>query len=184
MRGLTVDNKVGSAQAELVVSKDLLVRPVAPRFFVAGDRVQLGAVVQNNTAAALSADVSLEAPGLTLEDPGAASQTVDVPAGGRTRVDWWAVVQDVPSIDPVFAARSGALEDVTHTENGDLPVLRYSASQTYATAGLLAEGGSRLEVVSLPRTFTPTGGELRVELAPSLGRHRAAGSDCPRDLPG
>jgi uncharacterized protein YfaS (alpha-2-macroglobulin family) len=168
LRGLTADMKVGEGRAEIIATKPLLVRPVTPRFLVVGDHLQLGAIVQNNTDAPISVDVSLEAPGLTLDDPASASQAVEVPAGGRVRVDWGATVQDVPSVDPVFAARGGGLEDVTHTERGALPVVRYTATQTYATAGVLQDAGTRLEVVSLPRTFTPTGGELRVELSPSL----------------
>ena len=39
-RAVTADTKVGQTQAELVVSKPLLVRPVTPRFFVAGDRAR------------------------------------------------------------------------------------------------------------------------------------------------
>ena len=168
VRGLDADSRVGEGSAEIIATKALLLRPVAPRFLVVGDRVQLGAVIQNNTAAALSASVRLEAPGLSLDDPVSVVQSVEVPANGRARVNWSAVVQDVPSVDPIFSVEAGGLEDITHTERGALPVLRYSAPQTYATAGLLAEGGERLEVVSLPRSFTPTGGELRLELSPSL----------------
>ena len=35
---------------------------------------------------------------------------VEVAAGGRARVNWWATAQDVNSVDPVFTARSGSLE--------------------------------------------------------------------------
>lgn len=168
LRGLTADTLVGAQSLELVASKDLMVRPVTPRFLMSGDRVQLGAVVQNNTAGPLSVDVSLEAPGLTLEDPAAAQQSVEVPAGGRVRVNWWGTAQPVDALDPIFSARSGGLSDVTHAELAPIPVLGYTTGQTVATAGVLAEAGKRLEAVSLPRTFTPTGGQLRVELSPSL----------------
>ncbi|GAP08080.1 large extracellular alpha-helical protein [Anaerolinea thermolimosa] len=168
IRGLNASMQIGEARVELIVTRDLLVRPVTPRFLVVGDHVQLGAVVQNNTGAPLRVEVSMEAPGLTLDEGVETVQKVDVPPNSRKRVDWWATVQDVPSVDPIFRAASGDLEDVTHTELGALPVLRYTATQTYATAGLLAEGGKRLEVVSLPRSFTPLGGELRLELTPSL----------------
>ncbi len=168
VRGLTGDTLAGEARVEIIATKPLLIRPVAPRFLVAGDHIQLGAIVQNNTGGALSADVSLEAPGLTLDNPASAVQSVEVPANGRVRVDWNATVQDGPAVDPVFRVQAGDLEDITHTERGALPVLSYTAPQTFGTAGLLAEGGERLEVVSLPRSFTPTGGELRLELTPSL----------------
>lgn len=167
LRGLTADTKVGQAIIEVVTSKDLLVRPVTPRFLVAGDHVRLGAIVQNNTDLALNTLVTLEAPGLTLETA-APSQQVDIPAGERRRVDWWVTVQNVDEVDPLFTATSGSLIDSARLEMGKLPVLRFSSPQTFATAGLLPEGGERLELISLPRSFEPSGGELRVELSPSL----------------
>jgi uncharacterized protein YfaS (alpha-2-macroglobulin family) len=167
LRGLTSDTRVGQATIEVVTSKDLLVRPVAPRFLVAGDHVRLGAIVQNNTDASLSTLVSLEAPGLTIEGA-APSQLVEIPAGERRRVDWWVSVQNVNEVDPLFSASAGSLSDSTHLEMGKLPVLRFSSPQTFATAGMLPDSAERLELVSLPRSFTPTGGELRIELSPSM----------------
>jgi alpha-2-macroglobulin len=168
IRGVTTDTRVGAARVEIVTSKDLLVRPVAPRFLTAGDHLVLGAIVQNNTAGALSTSVELQAPGLTLDPATPAAQNVDVNAGDRRRVDWWVTVENVATVDPLFSVAGGGLSDSTRLENGPLPVLRYTSPQTFATGGLLAQGGERLEVVSLPRTFTAVGGELKVELAPSL----------------
>ncbi len=168
LRGLSSSTQVGEAVTEVVVSKDLLVRPVTPRFLVVGDRVQLGANVNNNTANDLTGvQVTLQANGVELED--AAAQTVDIPAHGRVNLTWWARVQDVESVELIYSAKSGDLEDVTRPVWGNLPVLHYSSSQSYGTAGMLAETGEQLEVVSLPRSFTPTGGDLTVELSPSLG---------------
>jgi uncharacterized protein YfaS (alpha-2-macroglobulin family) len=145
------------------------VRPVTPRFLTAGDHAQLAAVVQNNTAAALEADVSIEASGFALDDPGTATQSVSVPANGRARVEWWGSVQDVASVDLVFAVTADGYQDATRPAGGSLPVLRYITPQTFATAGILDEGGERLELVSLPLSFDPQGGELHVELSSSLG---------------
>ena len=168
VRGLTAESLVGDATIEVVTTKELLVRPVTPRFLVVGDHVRLGAIVQNNTQGSLTVDVGLEAPGFTLDDNALQRQQVDIPAGERRRVDWWGTVEDGAGLDPVFTAQSGDLRDATHTEQGLIPVLRYSAPQTFATGGVLDAAGEELEVLSLPRTYTPTGGELLVELSPSL----------------
>jgi alpha-2-macroglobulin len=167
LRGLTADTKIGEASVEIVTSKDLLLRPVAPRFLVAGDHFQLAAIVQNNTDSPQHTLVTLEAAGLTF-DTADNAQTVDVPAHDRRSVSWGVTVQTVDSVDPLFSASAGDLSDSTRLESGPLPVLRYKSPQTYGTAGLLAEGGQKLEVVSLPHSFTPTGGQLSVELTPSL----------------
>ncbi len=63
---MTVATQVGMASADIVSTKDLLVRPVTPRFFVVGDQAHLEAVVNNNTDQDISANVSLDAQGLSL----------------------------------------------------------------------------------------------------------------------
>jgi len=175
LRGLTTDMRVGQASTELVTSKDLLVRPVVPRFLVAGDHAQLAAIVQNNTSAELQTKVSLQGSGFDLDNPESASQEVDLPANGRLRLEWWLTVQDVPAADLTFSA-SGTdsytgqqYQDAARPALGSLPILHLTAQQTFRTSGILDEGSERLELVSLPRSFDISGtGSLKVELAPSL----------------
>jgi alpha-2-macroglobulin len=185
-RGITTDSKVGQNSTELVTTKDLLVRPVTPRFFVVGDYLGLAAVVHNNTTSDLLAEVSLQAVGFKLDEDYPAVQVVQVAAEGRTRVEWWGQVQNVDQVDLVFSASSGSLHDSTRPPlggahlplglrlgSGGLPVLRYTASQSFSTSGFLDKAEERLELVSMPARLAldPAyllGGELRVELAPTL----------------
>jgi uncharacterized protein YfaS (alpha-2-macroglobulin family) len=171
LRGLTQDTRVGQAEAQVVTTKDLLVRPVTPRFLVMGDHLELAAVVHNNTAQDLQTEVALQAGGVDLDDPGAASQSVTVPAGGRVRVSWWGRVQDADFADLVFSARAGDLQDASRPEAGMLPILHADARQAFRTSGVLDEGGERLELVSLPPTVDLSqagGGSLDLELSSSL----------------
>jgi alpha-2-macroglobulin len=168
VRGLDRDARVGEAEIELVTTKALLVRPQAPRFLVAGDHATLGAHVHNNTAEELEVTVRLDAAGFELDRPGQAVQEYTIPAGGQVYVTWSGTAQAVETIDLVFSARGGDLRDAVRPEGSPLPVLRYRTPQTYGTSGTLTEAGERLEVIALPRTFTPEGGSLRVELSPSL----------------
>ena len=168
LRAVTGDTRVGDAEAAVITTKDLLVRPVTPRFMVHGDHALVAAIVQNNTDDELLVDVSLEASGFTLDDSNKIMQQVRLPAGGRERVEWWGTTQDVEGVDLVFSVQSGELQDAVRPALGVLPVLRYVSPQTFGTSGTMDDDGERLEVVSLPRTFDPMGGELRVELSPSL----------------
>lgn len=168
VRGLDLDQRVGSATAEVVVSKELLVRPVTPRFAVVGDHMELAAIVHNNSDRALNVQVSLQAGGFVLDDDGLQTQSLDLPVGGQTRVNWWGSVEAVDELDLVFSAQAGALSDSARPTWGRLPVLRYAAPQSFATAGMLATAGQRLELVSLPTSYQPTGGQLDLELTPSL----------------
>ncbi len=171
-RGLTLDTRVGQSATEVVTTKPLLVRPVTPRFLVAGDHVELAAIIHNNTGASLGATVTLDASGFTLDDPGQASQTVDVPANGRVRVTWWGTADDAEQADLVFTANSNGggqvLNDAAKPALGPLPIRQYVAPQTFLTAGMLTDGGRSQEIISLPRSFSPTGGRLDLEMSPSL----------------
>ena len=167
-RGVTQDTRVGQADTRLVTTKELLLRPVVPRFLVAGDHLQLAAVAQNNTAQEIQALISLQANGFSLDDPAAVAQTATLPPNGRLRIEWWGTVQDVESLDLIFEASGGGYQDAVRPAAGKLPVLRYTAPQTFATSGILEEEGERLELVSLPRSFDSRGGNLHVELSSSL----------------
>jgi alpha-2-macroglobulin len=167
-RGVTPDTRVGQADTHLVTTKELLVRPVTPRFLVVGDHTRLAAIVQNNTQGDLQVSVSLKASGLNLDDQASETQQVSIPAGGRSSVEWWGTAQDVDSADLVFSASGGNYIDASRPANGMLPVLHYTAPQTFASAGTLEEGGKQIELISLPRSFDPQNGNLHVELSTSL----------------
>lgn len=168
-RGVTYDTRVGQEKTQVVSTKELLVRPVTPRFFVAGDHALIAAVVHNNTSEDLQVDVSLQEIGFTLDEPELVLHEVRIPAGGRQRVEWWGTVEDVEQVDLVFSASAGELQDATRPVWGDLPVLRFIAPQTFGTSGFMDDAGERMEVVSLPRSFDPQNGELQLEMAPTLG---------------
>lgn len=168
VRGITKDSKVGQAESGVITSKDLLVRPVTPRFLVAGDHLGFAAIVHNNTGGELEAQVSMQSRGLALDDPSKGSQTVIVPPEGRKRVEWWARVKEVEAAEIVFSAQAGDLVDRVQPQQGVLPVLQYTAPKTYSTAGVMDSHGTRLEVVDLPRTFDPNTGSLNLEISPSL----------------
>ncbi len=179
---------VGQTTYDLLSTKPLLIRPVTPRFFVVGDEVSLAAVVNNNTEDEQEVEVTLEASGLTFQ--GDAVQTVTIPAGGRARIDWPVLVEDVAAIDLTFYA-SGNGGDYTDASKpplgqGDarlLPVFKFEAPETVGTGGVLREGGSVTEAIALPRTFDVTQGELTVSLEPSLAATTLDALDYLRNYP-
>ncbi|HZW02303.1 MAG TPA: alpha-2-macroglobulin family protein, partial [Anaerolineaceae bacterium] len=182
-RGLDAESRVGEAETEVTVSKPLLIRPSVPRYFVAGDHVRLAAIAHNNTAEALTAQISLQATGFSLQDGAAAQQTVKIPAGRWQVVYWPGQVGDGDGVDLVFQAQAGDLSDAATPEGGQLPVLRYTAPQTFTTTGILAEGGEELEIVSLPRSFDPDAGRLQVELSTTLAGAVVAGLEALEAYP-
>jgi uncharacterized protein YfaS (alpha-2-macroglobulin family) len=173
-RAFTNDTKVGEGINEVVSTKLLLVRPVTPRFFVAGDTVTLGAVVNNNTTAELDAQVSIASTGLTLVNSDAI-QNVKVPAGGTARVDWnVAVMDDAPSAEITMTASAGGLQDsampgLATAQNNGIPILKYSAPETVGTAGDLSEAGRKLELIAIPPRLDTGKGDLTVQVDTGLG---------------
>ena len=183
VRGLTKNTLVGQASMQVVSTKQLLIRPVTPRFLVAGDHVELGAMVNNNTSSALDVKVSLNATNINLDDPSNADQNFTIPAGGRKLVTWWGTTQSADFAGLTFSVQGGGLKDSSQPETGPLPILRYLAPQTFSSAGILASSGSRLEVISLPRSFEPQSGGLALEMAPSLAAVLLSGLDSIKEPP-
>jgi uncharacterized protein YfaS (alpha-2-macroglobulin family) len=170
VRGLTVDTKVGQAETQIVATKPLLIRPVTPRFLVNGDHVLMSAVINNNTPNELNTNVNLQGEGFVLDEPDKATKQVRVPANGRARVEWWGTAGMADSADLVFSVTTDnpSLQDSARPVWGALPIMQYSAPRAFVSGGVLRDATSQQEVISLPRTFTPDGGGLDVELSPSL----------------
>lgn len=170
-RVLTADTHVGQADAEIVTTLPLLVRPATPRFLVVDDHVELAMVVNNNTAEEQSLEASLEVEGVTLETE--AVQNVTIGAGERLRVRWWATVDDTEFIDMTFFAIgangfSDASKPSLANEDGLIPVYRYTAPDTVGTAGLIRNTGSRTEGIALPSRIQAESGTITVKVDPSL----------------
>ncbi len=171
VRGISAQTFVGDATLDILSTKPLLVRPSTPRFFVVGDETELAVVVNNNTDSDLETTVRLIAEGVTLR--AAPQQVVTVPANGRVRVAWLAVVNDVAAVDLTFSAVSGAFGDASKPAVGLgaerlLPVYRYLAPDFNATAGSLRQPSSRTEGILVPSAALAPTGTLSVRLSPSL----------------
>ncbi|GAB4407588.1 MAG: hypothetical protein Kow00106_00470 [Anaerolineae bacterium] len=181
---------VGQTTFDLISTRPVLIRPGTPRFFVVGDRATLSAVVNNNTAEALLTEVALEGTGFRFAEGVAPVQQVNVPAGGRARVNWQVEILDVPEVDLTFYANA---EDGKYTDASKppilagkpLPVYKYEAPETVGTAGLLRgpEAGSRTEAVVLPRRFDVTQGQLTIRLDRSLAAATVDGLTWLRNFP-
>ena len=157
---------VGEASRDILATRQLLIRPVTPRFLTFGDRVQMTAVVNNQSANDIDATASLEATGVSLD--GEAEQSISVPAGGSALVRWPVTVQDVSSVDLIFRVKGGGLFDASRPTVGEIPVYRFNAEDIVATAGMLGDENRRVEAVLLPPLVDSSLGDLSINLSPSL----------------
>jgi alpha-2-macroglobulin len=168
-RGVTKDTLVGQAVAEVVVKRPLVLSPIAPHFFVAGDQVTLAAVVANNTASAIAAQVALTSTGLTLSGP--AIQQVSVPALGQVRVEWpvtaEAALAEASAADLSFSVKGGGYAEVSQPVPS-LPVYRYRAVDVPTLFGELDQPGSHAETMAVPHRYETTAGYLEVTVTPAV----------------
>ena len=181
LRAVGVDNqtRVGEGTVNVVATKPLLIRPVTPRFLVVGDVVELGAVVNNNTATPQTAVIALtQADGISVTTP--LSQEVTIPAQGEATMKWIATVGQAESVGLVFSVSNAQYNDASKPRlstapNGGIKVNHYSAPEVVGTAGELDEGGTRTEIVALPPRLDASQGALTVRLDPSLAASMQAG---------
>jgi len=174
-KAVTKDTLVGEGQVDVLSTRDLLIRPVTPRFMIVGDKFNMGAVINNNTSSSLQVEVTLEGTGITI-DNGQVKQTVTIPANDKVRVDWPVTVLDAPAqrANLTFTARGGGFADASKPTAGlppeqYLPIYKFSTPETTATAGnVTKDDPTRIEVVALPPKLDTTQGEFTLKIDPSL----------------
>lgn len=190
LRAVTDDTLVGQTTDDIVATKELIIRPALPRFFTAGDRVQIGAVVQNNSALDLpNAILAIDVSGATLT--GAGSVELNLPKATQLRQDWLIAVEptvEVVTITLLLRPNGGATEaekdgalpeaDVVQVV---LPVVHYETPEIVGTAGVVPPEG-RLEAIRVPAAATESG-SLQITLEPSLAAGMLDGLDYLRHYP-
>lgn len=173
-RAITDASQVGQGTVEFMVTKPLLVRPVTPRFFTAGDQSEVAAVVHNNTGTDMIVEVGLQVEGIDLAEGSPAEQRVNIRAYERARVVWQirVPVYGAEEASLVFTAEGNGYRDAARPSVGNenshaLPILRYASPEVYSTSGQLATAGTRLEAIVIPPEASPDS-TLTVRLDPTL----------------
>jgi uncharacterized protein YfaS (alpha-2-macroglobulin family) len=169
--------RVGEGTAEVVTRKNVIVRMQAPRFFVERDEVVLSANVHNYLAEAKQVQVRLEQNGNLLELPANAQQSVEIAAGGETRVDWRVKVLK----EGEAAIRTLALTDAeSDAVQMKFPVLVHGMLKMDSYSGALRPGDTlgkfdinvpaerRAEQTRLEVRYSPTLAGAMVDALPYL----------------
>jgi uncharacterized protein YfaS (alpha-2-macroglobulin family) len=167
-RAVTLDTKVGSAVANVVCAKDLLVRPLLPRFFTERDRVLIGAAVHNYTKDEQRVRVTLQADGLVLQSE--ASTVVEVPPNGVRRVQWnvspaVAKVSTRPSRSAVVRM-SAVGQSARDSIEIEVPVLPHGMELFASRAGEVEKQAQF--TLGIPQDALPHSRELKITLSPSV----------------
>ncbi len=160
--------RVGEGTAEMITTKNLIIRLQAPRFFVQKDEVVLSANVHNYLKTRKTAKVLLEMDGGCLAPLAGvlSTQTITVEANGEKRVDW-----RVKVLQPGEAKiRMKALTD----EESDamamsFPVFVHGMLKTESFSGVIRPDKTSATVkIRVPAERRPEQSRLEVRYSPTL----------------
>jgi uncharacterized protein YfaS (alpha-2-macroglobulin family) len=158
--------QVGQGEAEVITTKDLLVRLQSPRFFVQKDEVVLSANVHNKLKTNKQVQVVLECEGSVLQPLDESARTVDIAAGSERRVDWRVRVAH----EGQAVIRMKALTD----EESDAAQMTFPAHvhgmlKMEALAGTIRPDKEEAQVaIRVPADRRPEQSRLEVRYSPTL----------------
>ena len=150
----------GSGEESITARMPLMVRASAPRFLNFGDAFEFPVVVQNQTDAVMSVDVTLRASNARLSGSStAAGRRVTVPANDRVEVRIPVSTATAGTARFQVAAASGSWSDAAEIS---LPVWTPATTESFATYGELDQGAVSQPVKAPASVFKEFGG-LEVE---------------------
>ncbi|MES2923964.1 MAG: MG2 domain-containing protein [Verrucomicrobiota bacterium] len=158
--------QVGEGSAEIITSKELLVRLQAPRFLVERDESVFSAVVQNDHDSPKTVKVSLELDGKELEAIEGAPQTVEIAAKSEARVDWR--VKALKEGEAKFRMRADSGDDGDAVER-KLPVLVHGMLRQDAWSRTVEPGADSTKIqIDVPEQRRPDQSKLTVRFSPTI----------------
>ena len=159
------DMSVGTAVGKVRTTRPVMIWPMLPRGFTAGDTVRVFGTVHNLTDAPRAVRAHLSAKnGEVLSEPEAA---VTVPARGNVPVYWTYRAGAAGWADLLMTAKSDGGDDASLKR---LPVSPAAVEEVVTAAGTVGHGKL---VVRLPEGFDPKTASVAVTVAPGIAADMA-----------
>lgn len=158
--------RVGEGSAEIVTSKDLIIRLQAPRFFIEKDEVTLSAVVHNYHKDAKEVTISLELDGKNLTADKNETRKVSIPSMGETRIDWTA--KAIAEGETTIRMKAIAADDSDAMEM-KFPVYVHGMLKTDSFSRAIDPEGTVTSIdFTIPAERRPTESKLTLNYSPSV----------------
>jgi uncharacterized protein YfaS (alpha-2-macroglobulin family) len=158
--------RVGEGSAEIVTSKDLIIRLQAPRFFIEKDEVTLSAVVHNYHKDAKEVTVSLELDGKNLTADHNQTHKVSIPSMGETRIDW--MTKAIAEGETTIRMKAIAADDSDAMEM-KFPVHVHGMMKTDSFSRAIDPKGNSTTIgFNIPKERRPTESKLTLNYSPSV----------------
>jgi alpha-2-macroglobulin len=171
--GVTAATQVGRATADMLVTKDLVVRLEMPNFLVAGDQSQITEIANNNTKSPMQVGLNLTAPQLGV--PMRSSVIPVTAVGGAPASKVWSVSSARPGTVTVTATADGTSGDYGPSDGIALPlsVEPHGVTNSTWTSGALdlqaLGSGSASIPVTIPSNAILDASSVRVRVFPTIG---------------
>ncbi|MEZ4475094.1 MAG: alpha-2-macroglobulin family protein [bacterium] len=159
---MDADDRAGSGESKVLVTKPLLARPALPRAVRAGDRFAAGVVVHAREATdPVDIQVSAEVEG-AVQGLEALSRTLTIPPGQGVEIRFAFAAQDPGVALLRFKVTGGGHTDIVEAP---LPVRSPTRMETVATYGITE--GESVEALAPPGGIRADQGDLSITLAGS-----------------
>ncbi|MEM7390906.1 MAG: alpha-2-macroglobulin family protein [Verrucomicrobiota bacterium] len=158
------DMHVGAHRSSFRTFKPVMVWPMIPRIFTAGDKVELYASVHNRTDKAQNIETAIEAENGTILTP--AVQSVKVPAKSSVPVYWTFEAGSSGFLQILMSAKSKVGSDASLKR---LPVVACAATEVTTTSGFARD----IVTFDVPKDADPALSSVKIELVPSLAADMA-----------
>ncbi len=154
--------KVGSIAKEIIVTKNVIVRPITANQYRVGDAFRLETNIENYTDSKQTFEYSLKAPDLSISRP---EGTVTIDAGGKTVVAW-EVRAKTPNENAQFTFTA---QSQTIPGNSDSVRITVPVTNVYLEDDVSAFAtGNHTFPVDIPRGTDITQSTLKLSLASSI----------------
>lgn len=163
----TADTKVGQSTQEIVVSKDIVVRPVTPNLIRTNDKLTISALVHNHTDQEEIFNVSLYTQFAQINE--ATKSGILIKPNSFEKIDW-----DLSSFSQADQARftfeaiaqgdSTKIDTITTT----IPIIKYGFYQKSAQTFFMNESGQETLKFNTQKQIDPEKSQLTLSLSPSL----------------
>lgn len=132
--GSTFDTKVGQTTSEILVTKDVVVRPILPNILRVGDEINLSALVQNFTDSDQTFDIDLKFDSGDIES--ALYQDVVIKSNEMHQVYWkvWPKTEN-DKAKLIFSARSQSDKKLADAVTQEIPVREFGFEEKRAENG-------------------------------------------------
>jgi uncharacterized protein YfaS (alpha-2-macroglobulin family) len=163
-KAVSADTRLGQGEVDVLATKDILLRPVLPRFFTIGDQAHIGAIVHNYTPVTQTLTVAADLAPAGGERTSLTPAKAMIGPNGSAPVYWDVIAPRALSVTVTMRA-------VTADGRGDavnltLPVNAFFEDVPYANYQPITS--TQAITVALPPDVVRQFDELVIEVEPSL----------------